>query len=69
MRNVLISRLLRGGSKNMKEAFESLLRGGTVQAELEEQIVYDFLDQDENAVWSLRAMNAYMNKVALADMM
>ena len=58
--NSLIGKLVREGSKNIKEAFECLLQGGSVHAEIEEQIVYDLLDQDERAVWSLLLASGYL---------
>lgn len=58
--NSLIGKLVREGSRNIKETFESLLQGGSVHAEIDEQIVYDLLDQDERAVWSLLLASGYL---------
>ena len=96
--NSLAGKLIREGSRDLKASFERLLQGESIITEIDEQIVYDQLDDDEQAVWSLllasgylrvkqfkaymsdygewkqeyelllgdiRAMNAYMNKVAL----
>jgi hypothetical protein len=37
-----------------------LLSGGSIEAEIEEQIVYNQLDWDENAVWSLFLASGYL---------
>lgn len=58
--NNLVGKLVREGSKNMKKSFESLLRGGSIRTEIEEQIVYDLLDGDEQAVWSLLLAGGYL---------
>lgn len=44
----------------MKETFRQLLAGESIEAEIEEQIVYDQLDLDENAVWSLFLASGYL---------
>ncbi len=85
--NSLIGKLVRQGSKDLKTAFETLLQGNPVTEEIDEQIVYNQLDDSDQAIWSLllagasssyndfikalllgnvKAMNTYMNKVALA---
>ena len=58
--NSLIGKLVREGSKNIKESFENLLRGESVHAEIDEQIVYDLLDLDESAIWSLLLAGGYL---------
>ncbi len=37
-----------------------MLSGGSIEAEIEEQIVYNQLDWDENAVWSLFLASGYL---------
>lgn len=61
--NSLVGKLLQEGSGNVKEAFETLLQGGTICAEIDEQIVYSMLDNDEQALWSLLLASGYL-KVA-----
>ncbi|MDE6204177.1 MAG: AAA family ATPase, partial [Lachnospiraceae bacterium] len=41
--NSLVNKLVREGNRNIKEAFESLLRGESVRTEIDEQIVYNML--------------------------
>lgn len=58
--NSLIGRLLQKGKESIKKDFEKLLNGETVIAEIDEQIVYDQLEQDEQAVWSLLLASGYL---------
>lgn len=58
--NRLVSNLLQKGSGRIKEAFEMLLAGETITTEIEEQIVYDLLDADETAIWSLLLASGYL---------
>ncbi|MDE7445196.1 MAG: ATP-binding protein [Lachnospiraceae bacterium] len=58
--NSLIGKLVREGSRKVKETFESLLQGESICAEIDEQIVYDMLDSDEQAVWSLLLASGYL---------
>ncbi len=58
--NALVSVLLRGGSKNIKQDFEELMRGKALQMEIDEQIVYDQLAVKKNAVWSLLLAGGYL---------
>lgn len=58
--NHLIGKLLQEGNKQVKESFEKLLRRECIYTEIDEQIVYDQLDVDENAVWSLMLASGYL---------
>lgn len=58
--NALAGKLIQEGSRNIKESFEILLQGGTIHTEIDEQIVYSMLDQDEQAVWSLLLASGYL---------
>lgn len=58
--NSLVSKLIREGSGKIKEAFEFLLKDESIRATIDEQIVYDLLDQDEQAVWSLLLASGYL---------
>ena len=51
--NSLIGKLLREGSKEIKQNFETLLRGGCLRILMDEQIVYDQLSVKESSIWSL----------------
>ena len=58
--NSLIGRLLRQGSREVKESLECLLRGEHLSLPIEEQMVYDQLDKSEYAVWSFLLANGYL---------
>lgn len=58
--NRLIGKLLREGKPDVKQELEELLCGRRLIAELDEQIVYDQLDQDEHAIWSLLLASGYL---------
>ncbi len=58
--NGLVSRLIRTASVDVKEKMEDLLKGQEIVVNFDEQIVYDQLDQDENAIWSLLLASGYL---------
>lgn len=58
--NGLVDKLIREGSADVKIALESLLKGIPLIAEIDEQIVFDSLDLDENAMWSLLLSGGYL---------
>lgn len=58
--NSLIGRLIQTGTKQVKEMFEKLLSGGSITTEIEEQIVYDQLDLNAGAIWSLLLASGYL---------
>jgi len=58
--NSLVSKLIREGDKRVKIAFEQLLKGETIRCPIDEQIVYDQLDDNEAAIWSLLLASGYL---------
>ncbi len=58
--NSLAGKLIREGSRNIKETFEILLQGKSICKEIDEQIVYNQLDNDEQAIWSLLLASGYL---------
>ena len=58
--NSLAGKLIQEGSRDVKESFETLLQGGSIHAELDEQIVYSMLGEDEQALWSLLLASGYL---------
>ena len=58
--NGLVSKLLQTASSDMKLKMEELLNGGSVVVNFDEQIVFNQLDSDENAVWSLLVAGGYL---------
>ena len=65
--NSLVGKLIREGSRSIKEKFETLLRGESLQAVIDEQIVYSQLDSSENAVWSLFLAGGYLKIAAYEE--
>ena len=58
--NGLVSRLIRTSSADVKEKMEDLLRGQEIIANFDEQIVYNQLDHNEDAIWSLLLASGYL---------
>ncbi|EOS68290.1 hypothetical protein C818_03639 [Lachnospiraceae bacterium MD308] len=58
--NSLIEKLLREGSQDIKQTFEWLLDGENLVTEIDEQIVYNQLDQNEQAIWALFLASGYL---------
>ena len=58
--NSLVGKLLQEGNRRIKEKFEVLLQGKAIWTSVEEQIVYDQLDNDETAIWSLLLASGYL---------
>lgn len=58
--NGLINRLIQTSSAEVKEKMEELLKGKTITVSFDEQIVFNQLGQDENAIWSLLLASGYL---------
>ena len=58
--NRLVGKLIREGSASVKKTFEILLSGGTLEMEIDEQIIYSQLLVKKNAVWSLLLASGYL---------
>ena len=58
--NSLVGKLLREGNRRIKEKFEILLKGESIQSPIDEQIVYNQLDGNERSVWSLFLASGYL---------
>ena len=58
--NSLAKKLVREGGAQIKETMEDLLNGKTFHTEIDEQIVFNQLDYQENAVWSLLLASGYL---------
>ena len=61
--NSLVGKLIRQGSRNIKTSFESLLAGEHLITPIDEQIVYNQLDENETAIWSLLLASGYLKVV------
>lgn len=58
--NSLVGKLIREGSRDVKESFERLMKGEHLLVPIDEQIVYDQLDGNEYAIWSLLVASGYL---------
>lgn len=58
--NSLVGKLVREGDRHIKEKFERLLQGETIRTPIDEQIVYNQLNGNEKAVWSLLLASGYL---------
>ena len=58
--NRLAGKLIREGSHRLKQSFELLLKGEHLRCPIDEQIVYNQLDQSESAIWSLLLASGYL---------
>ncbi|WP_276950099.1 AAA family ATPase [Acetatifactor muris] len=65
--NGLVGKLIREGSRAVKEKFEILIQGGTIQSPIDEQIVYNQLKGNEEAVWSLLLASGYLKVLSYED--
>lgn len=65
--NSLVGKLIREGSKNIKASFEALLDGKHLRTHIDEQIVYNQLDADEQAIWSLLLASGYLKVISYEE--
>ena len=61
--NSLVGKLIREGSRRTKATFEALMRGEHIYQTIDEQIVYNQLDEDERAIWSLLLASGYLKVI------
>ena len=58
--NGLVGKLIREGSKRTKLIMEDLLEGKILHTEIDEQIIFNQLTGNENAIWSLLLASGYL---------
>ncbi|MDE7212490.1 MAG: AAA family ATPase, partial [Lachnospiraceae bacterium] len=58
--NRLVDELIRGGNAKVKMAMEDLLDGNILRVNIDEQIVFNQLNYNENAIWSLLLASGYL---------
>ena len=58
--NSLVGKLIREGSKDVKIIMENLLKGEMLCTKIDEQIVFNQLDHNEYAIWSLLLASGYL---------
>ena len=61
--NSLVGKLIREGTRDVKLSFEKLFSGGHLTMLIDEQIVYNMLDNDETAIWSLLLASGYLKVI------
>ena len=58
--NSLVGKLIREGNGTIKKQFEELLKGKHLRLPVDEEIVYNQLNENEDAVWSLLVAGGYL---------
>ena len=58
--NVLVSRLIQTAPSDIKQRMEDLISGREIVVNFDEQIVFNQLDTDESAIWSLLVASGYL---------
>lgn len=58
--NRLVGKLVQEGNKTIKQDFETLLCGKSILVDIDEQIVFNQLDDNEEAIWSLLLASGYL---------
>ena len=66
--NSLVGKLIREGNSEIKIRFEELLQGKHLRIPVDEQIVYNQLDDNENAIWSLLLASGYLKVLSYDDL-
>jgi len=58
--NSLVSKLIQEGSSEIKTAMEDLLKGNPLISTLDEEIVFNQLEDNDTAIWSLLLASGYL---------
>ncbi|MCI5587621.1 MAG: PD-(D/E)XK nuclease domain-containing protein, partial [Lachnospiraceae bacterium] len=58
--NSLVGKLIREGNPDLKNTFEDLIKGKNIYQPIDEQIVYNQLDDNDDAIWSLLLASGYL---------
>lgn len=61
--NSLVGKLIRESGAGIKKTFEALMRRETIRVPVDEQIVYNQLDNNESAIWSLLLATGYLKLI------
>ncbi len=65
--NALVGKLIREGNRDVKQSFERLLSGEHLVTSIDEQVVYNMLDADETAIWSLLLASGYLKVIKATE--
>ena len=63
--NGLVGKLIKEGDKKVKIEFEKLLNDECIEAEIDEQIVFNQLSKNRDAIWSLLLASGYLKVVRI----
>ena len=58
--NSLVGKLIRESGAKTKQLFERLLNGDPINVSVDEQIIYNHLDTNDGAIWSLMLATGYL---------
>lgn len=61
--NRLVNKLIQEGSADLKQQMEQLLKGEELKVQMDEQIIFNQLDDNEDAVWSFLVASGYLKIV------
>lgn len=62
--NNLAGALIQSGEMEIKQQFEQLLQGKSIQSEIDEEIIYSQLKENTSAIWSLLLASGYLKVLA-----
>lgn len=65
--NKMVEEVIRHGSQDIKTDFEILIQGNTIETNMDEEIVFDQLDNSQEAVWSFLLASGYLKIVSVDD--
>ncbi len=65
--NSLVGKLVRESDEEIKELFESLLKGEHIYCPIDEQIVFNQLDENPDAIWSLLLASGYLKVLSVEE--
>ena len=66
--NSLVGKLIREGVADIKQSMERLMKGEHLICPIDEQIVYNQLDDNEEAIWSLLVASGYLKILSYENM-
>ncbi|SDA73395.1 PD-(D/E)XK nuclease superfamily protein [Butyrivibrio sp. INlla18] len=58
--NSLVEKLIREGSVDVKRAMESLLNGESIEALIDEEVVFNLIDKNESGIFSMLLASGYL---------
>lgn len=65
--NSLAGRLIREGGAEIKIAMEDLLEGKSIETTIDEEVVFDQLEDNSSAVWSLLLAAGYLKVTGISE--